>query len=308
MINNLGYDKFLFVLPFDHRSSFEKGLFGVENVNLTDVQRKIIRNEKEIIYEAFKKAVSDGIPKEFAAILVDEEFGDSILRDAKNQGFITLLTTEKSGLKEFAFEYGNKFGEHIKKYKPTFVKALIRFNPDDDPKYKTRQTEELRKLSEFCHRSGFKFLLEVLIPSSDKQLKKISQDKKRYDKELRPNLAIDVIKEFQENKVEPDVWKMEGMEKEKDYSLLVAQARIGGRENVGIVVLGRGAEKERVDKWVFVGSKVSGVIGFAVGRTVFWQPLILLKDGEITRDEAISEISKNYKHYYDLFIQGRSRA
>ena len=129
MHNNLGYNKSLFILPFDHRSSFSK-IFQ---------DKDSIVSAKWIIYEAFKKALSDGIPKDSAAILVDEEFGDKILLDAKNNGFTTILTTEKSGQKEFTLEYGSEFAKHIEKYKPTFAKALIRYNPEDKNDSKVRQ-------------------------------------------------------------------------------------------------------------------------------------------------------------------------
>ncbi len=306
-MNNLGYNKFLFILPFDHRSTFAKGMFNISNEELlTDEQRQKITEEKQIIYGAFKKSVSDGVQKEFAAILIDEEFGDSILRDATNQGFVALLTTEKSGQKEFVFEYGDDFGEHIKKYSPAFAKALVRFNPEDDLSSKERQLRELRRLNDFLKQNNFKFLIEVLILPSKDQLSSVSGDKNRYDKEVRPKLAIELIKEFQEKGVEPDVWKMEGMDETSDYNKLVEQARAGGRTNVGVVILGRGAEREMVYTWIIKGAHAEGVIGFAVGRTVFWDPLILLKDNKITREEAIAKISENFRHYYDLFMQGKS--
>ena len=96
---------------------------------------------------------------------------------------------------------------------------------------------------------------------------------------------------------------MEGMGKEEDYRVFAERARIDGRDNVGIVILGRGAEQEVVEKWITAGAKIEGVIGFAVGRTVFWDPLVLFKDGKISRDEAVDQISKNFQHFYNLFMR-----
>ncbi|MCL4419019.1 DUF2090 domain-containing protein [Patescibacteria group bacterium] len=308
MISNLGYSKSLFILPFDHRSTFEKGMFGVDKDELlSDEQREEIKEKKEIIYEGFKKAVREKIPKELAAILVDEEFGDAILRDAAGLGFVTLLTTEKSGEREFTFEYGDEFDDHIKKYNPTFAKALVHFNPEDDAVSKEKQLRELRRLSDFCRSNNFKFMLEVLIEASQSQLLSVDGDKNRYDREIRPKLAVTLVEEFQEKGVDPDVWKLEGMEKEEDYKALVDRARAGGRDNVGIVVLGRGAEQKVVEKWISSGARAEGVIGFAVGRTIFWDPLISLRDGKLSRDEAIDRISKNYQHFYNLFMEGRKK-
>ena len=302
--SNIGYNKYLFILPFDHRSTFEKGMFEIGNEDsLTDEQKEKIKEEKKIIYEGFKKAVSESIPKEFAAILVDEEYGDEILKNAREENFITLLTVEKSGQKEFGFEYADEFGEHIKKYNPTFAKALVRYNPEDGPELKERQLRELKRLNDFCHGNNYKFMIEVLIGVSESQLSNMGGDKNKYDRELRPRLAVEVVREFQEKGVDPDVWKMEGMGKEEDYRVFAERARIDGRDNVGIVILGRGAEQEVVEKWITAGAKIEGVIGFAVGRTVFWDPLVLFKDGKISRDEAVDQISKNFQHFYNLFMR-----
>jgi len=307
-MNNLGYDKLLFILPFDHRSSFEKGMFGVEEGNLTPEIIERIKEEKQIIYEGFAKAVSEKISKELAGILVDEQFGEEILQNAIRQGYVTLLTTEKSGQNEFAFEYGDQFGEHIKKYNPTFAKALVRFNPQDEVDSKQRQTNMLKRLSDFCHENGYKFLVEILIEASKSQLLSVNQDKEKFDKELRPKLAAQIIEEFQDSGVEPDVWKMEGAEREEDYKLMVEKARRGGRKNVGIIVLGRGAQREQVDIWIKEGAKTEGVIGFAVGRTVFWDPLILYRDGKASKEQTANQISKNFQYFYDLFMRERKTA
>src|SRR3989344_5310320 len=188
MFNNLGYKKNLFILPFDHRSSFAK-LFGFTNAQLSSDERKIITSAKEIIFTAFEKAISMGISKEQAAILIDEEYGDKIIRDAINKKYNVILTTEKSGQKEFTFEYGDEFGKHIEKYKPTFVKALIHYNPNDDPLSKMRQQQKLEILSNYCHQNSYKFLLEVLISPTEQQLKNVSSNIQRYDVEIRPNLT-----------------------------------------------------------------------------------------------------------------------
>lgn len=299
MFSNLGYTKNLFILPFDHRSSFVKDMFGIQDQNLTAQETQIIISEKETIYEGFKKAVED-VPKRETAILVDEQFGDRILRDARSRGFTTCLTTEKSGQREFTFEYNGEFSKHIEKYKPTFAKALIHYNPEDEEQSKIRQQQSLKILSDYCHNNGHKFLLEVLISPIKADLAQ-----ENYDKDVRPKLAVKVIEELQNAKVEPDVWKLEGMESFLDYEAVVSQAKIEGRINVGIVVLGRGEDQKLVEKWISVGAKVKGVIGFAVGRTVFWKPLVDLKNGKISKEETVNKIANNFKYFYDVFMKGK---
>jgi len=302
-MNNLGYKNLLFILPFDHGSSFPKNMLGIHDRLPTPQETEKIKEEKEIIYEAFKKAVMESVPKEEAAILVDEEFGSQILLDAKKEGFTTILTTEKSGKSEFDFEYGEAEFDHIKKYNPEFAKALIRYNPEGDKNLNIRQIEKLRALSDFCHGNGFKFLIEPLVIPTEEELKNSSQEE--FDKNLRPGLTLKVMEELQNGGVEPDIWKLEGMETKKDYENAVNQARKNDRNNVGIIILGRGAEEPQVLHWLKTGASVDGIVGFAVGRTVFWDPLVYFTSGQIKKEETVEKISYNYKRFYKIFMEAK---
>lgn len=296
-----GYNKPLYILPFDHRSTFLKGLLGVSGKEPTAGEIESVKSAKRLIYEAFQKASLYDVPKEGAAILVDEQFGAEILIDAKKKGYTTLLTTEKSGQELFDFEYGPDYKEHIIKIKPTFVKALIRYHPDGNTNNNRIQLERLKNLSDFCQAHDYKFLIEPLIPPTEEELAREHGDKSLYDREIRPELAVRMIKEFQDAGVEVDVWKIEGLSDPLEYQHVVTQARTGGRDGVGIVILGRGESKEMVVEWIKAGRSTPGVIGFAVGRTIFWQPLVDLKDGKIDRNMAIDQIVKNYIYFYQLF-------
>lgn len=299
-MNNLGYKNKLFILPFDHRSSFAE-LFGFTNLELSSEEKEEISEAKEIIYTAFKKAVDQEIPKDQAAILIDEEYGDKIIRDAINQRYNVILTTEKSGQKEFGFEYDDNFAKHIEKYKPGFVKALIHYNPNDDPLSKMRQQQKLEILSNYCHKNAYKFLLEILISPTDSQSKDCNEDSNIYDNQVRPNLTVKVIEELQNANVEPDIWKIEGMESEDSYKIVTLQTRKDERGDVGIVILGRAENQDKVERWIKSGSKIRGIIGFAVGRTIFWKPLVDYKNGNIEKEKAIELISDGFLHFYHIF-------
>ena len=305
----LGYTKPLYILPFDHRATFAKQIFGKSSILELDAgEREAIREFKMLIYKGFKDAVEKLIPTDFAAVLCDEEFGSEVLIDALHNGFITLLPVEKSGQEEFDFQYEN-FSEHIERYRPSFVKALVRFNPKDDDALKQRQRENLKQLSDYCLEFKHKFLLEVLVIPTEQQLKEVGT-KQMFDVKLRPELAVEVIKDFQNFSIEPDVWKMEGFNKAEDYKEVIKAIKINGRVNVNLVVLGRGGSPEEVEKWLEVGEreeifetggKVEGVIGFAVGRTVFWEVIEKFYKREIGKAEVIQTVSVNFQKFYKIF-------
>jgi myo-inositol catabolism protein IolC len=124
--------KDLLILAFDHRASFIEKLFGIKGRPPTADEKKKIEEAKEIIFDGFKAAVSKKVPKDIAGLLVDEEFGAKILREAKKEGFNFAMPAEKSGQDEFDFEYGDQFSKHIEDFDPTFLKVLVRYNPESD--------------------------------------------------------------------------------------------------------------------------------------------------------------------------------
>jgi 5-dehydro-2-deoxygluconokinase len=306
---SLGYTKPLYILPFDHRATFAKKMFGRSSISqLSPEEKEAIREFKMLIYKGFKDAVEKLIPTDSAAILCDEEFGSEILFDALHNGFITLLPVEKSGQTEFDFEYPEFIG-HIEKFNPAFVKALVKFNPQDVDDLKQRQTAKLKILSDYCHENYHKFLLEVLIIPTETQLKDVGSQLS-FDRKMRPVLAAEVIKEFQGSGIEPDVWKLEGFDSAEDYKEIIKAIKKDGRINVNLIVLGRGGSAEEVEKWLEVGEKeeifevggkVEGVIGFAVGRTVFWRAIERFHKGEIGKAEVIQTISDNFQNFYKIF-------
>jgi 5-dehydro-2-deoxygluconokinase len=297
----VGYDQPLYVLPFDHRGTFQKNMFGWTGALSAD-QTAQIAAMKEVIYGGFKAALAKGVPKEKAGILVDEQFGAEILRDAAERGQITACPAEKSGQDEFDFEYGDDFAQHIEAFRPTFSKVLVRYNPEGDPAMNRRQTERLKRLSDYLHsNSRSRFMFELLVPATPSQLEQAGGNKQHYDREFRPGLMMRAIAGLQNAGIEPDVWKIEGIDRSEDCAAVVAAVRRGGRNHVGCIVLGRGEDDAKVRVWLTTAAAVPGFIGFAVGRTSFWEPLSQWKDGQITREAAVREIARRYREWVDIF-------
>jgi myo-inositol catabolism protein IolC len=300
-MTTIGFDKPLYILPFDHRGSFQTKMFGWKGT-LTAEQTAEIAAGKQVIYDGFKAAVQDGVPEEKAGILVDEQFGSAILRDAAEHHYTRACAVEKSGQDEFDFQYGEEFAKHIEAVRPTFSKVLVRYNAEGDRALNARQAGRLKRLSDYLHgQSGSRFMFELLVPAEKEQLDRLNGDKKAYDLQLRPHLMLRAIEELQDAGVEPDVWKIEGLDRREDCERIVAAARRGGRDQVGCIILGRGEDDRKVHEWLTTAAAVPGFIGFAVGRTSFWDPLVAWRAQKITREEAVQDIVGRYRKFVETF-------
>jgi 5-dehydro-2-deoxygluconokinase len=297
----IGYDQPLYVLPFDHRGTFQKNMFGWSGT-LTNEQTAQIAAAKKVIYDGFKAALAGGVPETKSGILVDEQFGAEVLRDATQHGYITACPVEKSGQDEFDFEYGEDFARHIEAFQPSFAKVLVRYNPEGDAVMNRRQAGRLKRLSDYLHSSGrSRYMFELLVPAVAAQLDRFKGNKKDYDRELRPALMVGAINALQDAGIEPDVWKIEGIERTEDCEKVVAAVRRGGRDHVGCIVLGRGEDDTKVRQWMKTAAAVPGFIGFAVGRTSFWAPLTDWKEGRLAREAAVADIARRYREWVDIF-------
>ena len=304
---NLGYDHKLFILAFDHRGSFQKKFFGIQGEPDAE-QTAIIADAKHLIFEGLLQAVADGADASAAGALVDEQFGSTIPEEVRQHGLKLAMPAERSGQPDFEFEYGADFGEHILKFDPDFTKVLVRYNPDGNAAENRDQLVKLKTLSDWLHQRDRKFLFELLVPAEDAQLQRVDGDEERYDTELRPELMRRAIAEIQDWGIEVDIWKIEGVEQRSDCEMLVAQARTGGRDGVTCVVLGRGADDAKVDHWLTQAAPVDGFVGFAIGRSIWWDPLKAYVDGKIERVLGARQIAENYLRFVRVYERAETEA
>lgn len=297
----LGYDGRLFILAFDHRGSFRR-MFGISGREPSVDELETLKDGKKLVWEGFKRAWDEGAPHDSAGILVDEEMGSAVAREAQELGVQFAMPVEASGEDVFQFEYGDRFGEHIEEFDPSFSKVLVRYNPEaDSDESKQTQIERLKRLSDWLRDNDRKFLFELLVPASDEQLDNVDGDKKRYDAEVRPPLVVRSIQELQDGGVEPDIWKIEGLEEQEHCRDVSEVIRRDGRDDVVAVVLGRGADAGPVDHWLKQGAPVPGYAGFAIGRTIWRDAVQGFVDGDVDRDKAATTIAENYLRFIDVY-------
>jgi myo-inositol catabolism protein IolC len=297
----LGYDGKLYILAFDHRGSFQKKMFGIQG-DPTPKETETIADAKRLIFEGMLEAVRRGAEAGATGVLVDEQFGSDIPQQAREHGLKLAMPVEKSGQNEFDFEYGEDFPAHIGKFDPDFSKVLVRYNPEDEPELNQRQLERLERLASWLHENDRKFLFELLVPATEDQLAKADGSTDRYDAELRPELMRRSIEEIQNAGIEVDVWKIEGVDERADAEMLAEQTRSGeGREGVTCVLLGRGASNEKVDHWLQQAAPVEGFIGFAIGRSIWWDALKSFLANDLERVAAASQIAENYLRFVRVY-------
>ncbi len=297
----LGYDGKLYILAFDHRGSFQKKMFGIAG-DPTPEETERIADAKRLIFEGVLAAVRGGADAAATGALVDEQFGSNVPERAREHGLKLAMPVEKSGQDDFDFQYGEDFGAHIEKFNPDFSKVLVRYNPDGDADMNRDQLARLKRLADWLHDSGRKFLFELLVPATDEQLASVGGDTDRYDAELRPELMRRAIEGTQAAGVEVDVWKIEGVDEREDAAMLAEQARSGpGREGVTCVLLGRGASTEKVEQWLQQAAPVDGFIGFAIGRSIWWDALKGYLSKDLDRDTAAQQIADSYLHFVKVY-------
>ncbi len=291
----------LYVLPFDHRGSFQRMLFpDTPAADLSDEQHQKITDYKQVCFDAMK-SIGEERGFDDLAVLVDEQYGSDIHAEAQEVGVRNMLTMEKSGQEVFDFQEEDWKGT-LERIRPAFAKALIRVTMGKD---NTVQNGRLKELNDYCDQQGIKFLIEPLIQPSEGDMDSVDGDKDRFDAEVRPKRFAECVTELHEAGVQPDVWKIEGCDTEEGMKISSDAVENGGKNGVEIVILGRGAGMDRVEHWLKIGAQGKHVSGFAVGRTLFAETISQLHAGELDRDAAVKIIADKYKHCIEVFEGAR---
>jgi myo-inositol catabolism protein IolC len=298
---DFGDDGRLFILAADHRDSLKEKMFGISGRQADAEEQARLNDAKLVVWEGFCRAVAGGIPAANAGVLVDEETAGAVARAATAAGVLLAMPVERSGQDVFNFEFGEDFASHIEDFNPDLTKVLVRWNPEDDPAVKQEQAERLRCLGEWLAARGRKYLFELLVLPTRRQLALVGGNAGDYDSHVRPALMLEAIYEIQEAGIEPDIWKIEGIDARKDCELIARLIRRDGRDAVKAVVLGRGADEAQVEHWVRTGAGVPGYVGFAIGRTIWWDAVACWKDGTLSRSQAVEAIAATYRHFVDVY-------
>jgi len=292
-------DSDLLILAMDHRDSLLRDLYRIDGTPTAE-QIATVSAHKGLIFDGLLAAIESGVDASRAGVLVDERYGAVVAARAKAAGIDLAMPVERSGEPLFLLEYGT-FGDgewlrHVGEFAPSQVKVLVRDNPEGSAN-RTLQFDRLITVSNALRASGRTFLFELLVPATPAQLESVGSDALRYDTELRTGLTVRVIEEMQSEGIEPNIWKVEGLESEEDARAVVRAAQRDGRSAVRCIVLGRDASEQRVDHWLNVAAAVEGFRGFAIGRSIWERPLADHLAGTASAAELVRRVAENYTHF-----------
>lgn len=283
----------LLIMAMDHRESFGRSLFGVTGDKPDHGQVAAMEAAKRLIYAGLAAARAR-LPGGHAGVLVDERYGLPVIEAAHSDGVVLAVPVEHSGREWFELEWGEDWTEHVTAVQPDFAKVLVRDNPAFPADRRQQQLRALRQVSDGLSALGVSLIYELLVPATDGQLAAAGGSAASYDRELRPGLVRQVIADNQAAGVEPAIWKVEGLETADAAREIVTQIRAGGRGDVRAIVLGRDAPAERLDHWLEVAAPVDGFVGFAIGRSIWEEPIADHNHGKASDAETVAEIAERY--------------
>jgi 5-dehydro-2-deoxygluconokinase len=288
----------------DQRDSIEQKLYDLQSAPSPEESASIAAN-KLLVYRGFLDAVPAVPAGVRPGFLVDEQYGGSPAVLAGSDDRVSLaMPIEASGRDWFDYAYGHAWRTHAEFFGAEHPKVLIHDNPGLPHRDREEQANKLAQISSWAKQAGRAFIVELLVGATEKDLAEVDGDTDRYDREVRPGLTVQAIEFLQDHGVEPAIWKIEGLAQRKDAELVAAAARRDGRE-AGCIVLGRNAPREQLDEWLRVAAPVEGFIGFAIGRSTWWEALEQRLAGTIDDDAARKQVADNYTHFVQTYLAAR---
>ena len=275
-----------FLLAFDHRDSLMRTFFDMsEEPGKAEIASA--KQMKTVIADGLLAAINRyRVDAADAGGLVDATYGGLAIDRLRVAGVRVAVPVEASGRRELMFEYPD-WRARLDAIHPTWAKVLVRYNPTGDAAMNERQRDRLHELQAAVRTLGVGFLFELLVPPEP------AQRDPDFDAQVRPGLVVRAIDELRAAGIQPDLWKIEGFERREDCESVAAVA------GAPCVVLGRGADAEAVERWLRAGAGVFD--GFAIGRSIWWEPARGFVDDASQREAAVDAIAERYGHFVDVF-------
>jgi 5-dehydro-2-deoxygluconokinase len=275
------------MLAADHRWQWE------EWCDARSIPRARIGEVKRLAYDGFLLArAASAEVRESGALLVDEQYASAVVADALNAGVAVGTPAEKAG----AFPLAWSADPFSRALTGAFVKVLVRYRSDDDEAIRQGQWEKLDALQAWCRGAGRPLVLEILVARR-------GETEDEFEAIGRPAMLAGFIAEAYRRGVTPEFWKIEG-------TLSAAGARtidaaIAAHPSCRQIILGKAAELSTIGRWFAAAAASPTAAGFAIGRSVFWEPSTAFLSGSSSAASAAADIAANYLQLVDAWQQSR---
>ena len=277
----------VYMMAIDHRWQW------VQWCDERRIDHARIREVKRLAADAFLLARRDSNDVlDFGVLLVDLVFGPEAFARARAGGATAGTPAERAGV--FPLEWTDTFDKALP---GAFAKVLVRHREDLPPDVVEAQLTMLEDLQQWSSAKGKPLVLEVLVTGATEDA--------AFEREGRPRLLADYIRRAYARKIVPDYWKIEGVP-DAD-AMRIVDAAILEREGPRQLILGKGAGLETVGRWFESARGAASAAGFAIGRTVYWEPACEYLLGRAAADDAVHRMAANYLAVIELWRRARAR-
>jgi 5-dehydro-2-deoxygluconokinase len=280
------------MLASDHRWQWEKWC------DSAGVPRARIAEVKNLVFEAFAAARERSADVvRHGVLLLDTTYGADAVRRARAAGFPVGTPVEKAGV--FPLEWqSDPF--HRGQEGNSFVKVLVRYRPEWPEAVTDEQMRKLLELQAWCRAQRIVYLVEIVIM-------RVEEDEQEFEERGRPRLLASLIREAYDRGLVPDIWKIEGTRSAEGAASI--DEAIRERSEPRQVILGKGADAATIARWFSTAAPLPSTAGFAIGRSVFWEPGTACLTGRMPAADAVGMMASTYLSLIDEWrgaaLQGR---
>ena len=272
----------VYMLAADHRWQWE------EWCDARSMPRTRIAEVKRLAYDGFLLARDrSAAVRECGALLIDEQYASPVITEALKAGVNVGTPAEKAG--SFPLAWCEPFSRALT---GAFVKVLVRHRPDDDREIRDRQWAKLKALQTWCHGAGKPLVIEVLVARRQ-------EPEEEFEASGRPAMLAGFIGEAYRRALAPDFWKIEGTPSKEGARII--DAAIAADSWCRQIILGKAADLDTIHRWFAAAAGSPTAVGFAIGRSVFWEPSEAFLSGTRTAGQAAADICANYLRLVDAW-------
>jgi len=267
------------VLAFDHRGQFEK------TCKLQGIASSQISEFKNLVFEGFKRVNAENCG-ESLALLVDPQFGGDILQESAYGDYHVGTPIERSGSFPVEWLTEKNLYEYLVQCPSTwFVKVLWNFHPHLETEKKREQLALLQKLQSVCDALERRLMLEMILPEG------LSKNGEM--------LAL-AIEEVYAHQLFPYWWKISPTDTQAEWEQVTSTLDRYDPE-AGVIVLGNNAPLAQFEKWFRIVRSTPHACGFAIGRSIFWEPWLEFASGSMEAQAVPARIAERYQQMIDLW-------